>query len=156
MTNRKAAAVCLAGALLLGPAALGSTRTISDPDDVPKHRVDIKSASAGHVNGKLKHTVVSYRRFRTSRGPCLTLETKPVRGRDFQVCGYGNMVNLQQQRSRPTVAIRRPNWHTIVYVFKRRAIGNPSSYKWFVVEEGPDECPNCDRAPNKGMVLHRH
>ena len=159
MNNKKATAFGLVAALLLGPAALGSTRTISDPDDVPRRRIDIKSASAGHVNGKLKHTIVSYRRFRTSRGPCVNFETKPKAGRDFQVCGFGNMTNLHQEETKGTADIRRPNMRTIVYVFRPRAIGRPSVYKWFVREEGREiqdtpECPNCDRAPNRGMVRH--
>lgn len=146
--------ILIALLLLGGPAAIGSTRKISDPNDVAKHRVDIKSVSAGHARNKLKHKIVAFRRFRTSRGPCLTIESKPRAGRDYQVCGFGNMTNLHQQETKPSVTFRRPNRRTIVYLFRPRAIGGPNVYKWYVVEAGNDRCEECDRAPNRGMVRH--
>ena len=153
-SNKGVATTVIVAALLAGPAAWGSRRTISDPNDVASRRIDVKSASHGHSRSKLKHTIVSYRRFRTSRAPCLTIESKPRAGLDFQICGYGNMTNLHEQRTRGTVAFRRPNRRTIVYLFRRRAIGRPDVYKWFIEEEGGDRCSQCDRAPNRGMVRH--
>ena len=152
--TRKAATLGLAAALLAAPAAFGSSRTISDPRDA-HHRVNIKSASHSHHNGKLKHTVVAYRSFRTSRGPCVTFETNGGGLPDYRVCGYENMIALHQQRTHATVDTRRPNGRTIVYIFRKRAIGNPNKYSWHVKEAGPDECPDCDRAPNSGKVRHR-
>ena len=152
-SRRAVAALVLGTLLLIAPAAFGSSRTISDRDDVPKHRVDIKSASHSHTRGKLKHTVVAYRAFKTSRGPCVTFETNGRGRKDYQVCGYSNMINLHQQTTKGTVSMRRPNRRTISYIFRPRAIGRPDVYKWFVIEPGSDEC-KCDRAPNKGLVRH--
>ncbi len=154
LRTRTSTAIALAFVLLAAPAALGSSRTISDPRDTTDHRVDIRSASHSHRNGKLVHTVVAYERFKTSRGPCVTFETTGGGRKDYQVCGYGNMTDLREQRTDGTAQIRRPNRKTIVYVFRKRAIGGPSVYKWLVEEPGPDECPNCDRAPNSGTVRH--
>ena len=153
LSSRALAALTIAVLLLVAPAAFGSSRRIPDGNDVPKHRVDIKSASHSHTRGKLKHTVVAYRAFKTSRGPCVTFETDGRGRKDYQVCGYSNMINLHQQTTKGTVNMRRPNRHTISYIFRPRAIGRPGTYKWFVVEPGPDEC-KCDRAPNKGLVRH--
>ena len=151
--KRVAPTIALALALLCAPAAFGSTRTISDPNDVPSNRIDVKSATAGHARNKLKHTIVSFRRFRTSRAPCLTIESKPRAGRDYRTCGLDNMINLHQHETKGTVAIRRPNRRTVVYLFRPRAIGRPNVYKWYIEEEGGDSC-QCDRAPNRGMVRH--
>ena len=151
---KRAATVGLAALILLAPAAFGNSRTISDPRDGGQ-RVDIRFASHSHRNGKLKHTVVAYRPFRTSRGPCVTFETSGGGLPDYRVCGYENMIALHEQRTHATVNTQRPNGRTIVYIFRKRAIGNPSSYRWHVKEAGPDECPDCDRAPNSGTVRHR-
>lgn len=152
--TRNGAALALSLLLLVAPAALGSSRTIRDPKDVPPRRIDIKSASHSHHNGKIKHKVVAYERFNTSRGPCVTFETNGGGRKDYQVCGYNNMTDLQQQRTHGTAKIRRPNRRSIVYIFRKRAIGNPNRYKWFIEEPGPDECRKCDRAPNSGLVRH--
>jgi hypothetical protein len=151
---RKPATLALGLVLLVAPAAFGSSRTVSDGRDTTQRRIDIKAVSHGHKNGKLKHTVVAYERFKTSRGPCVTFETNGGGRKDYQVCGYENMIDLHQQVTNATVNIQRPDRRTIVYIFRRKAIGRPGSYKWFVEEPGPDECPNCDRAPNSGMVRH--
>ncbi|MDQ4144262.1 MAG: hypothetical protein M3198_11065 [Actinomycetota bacterium] len=143
-----------AALLLAGPAALGSTRRISDPNDVPRRRVDVKSASHSHLGGRLKHTIVAFKAFRTSRGPCVTFETNGRGDADYRVCGLGNMTDLKEQVSKPVVSIRRPNPRTIVYVFRKKAIGSPGRYRWFVKEPGPNDCEICDRAPNSGMVTH--
>ncbi len=153
-TNKGVVIGLVVAAVLGGTAAFGSTRTISDPNDVAKHRIDIKSATAGHHRGKLKHTIVSYRGFRTSRAPCLTIESKPRAGRDYRVCGFDNMINMHQHETKGKVIFRRPNRRTIVYLFRARAIGGPNVYKWYIEEEGGDRCRECDRAPNRGMVRH--
>ena len=151
---KKPASIALGLVLLAAPAALGSSRTVSDARDTTRRRIDIKSVSHGHRNGKLTHTVRAHERFKTSRGPCVTFETNGGGKNDYQVCGYENMIDLRQQRTHATVHITRPDRRTIVYIFRKRAIGRPGSYKWFVEEPGPDECPNCDRAPNSGKVRH--
>ncbi len=153
-STRSVVALAFSFVLLLAPAAFGSSRTINDPKDVPPRRIEIKSVSHGHHNGKLKHTIVAHERFTTARGPCVVFETKGDRRNDYQVCGYGNMTDLRQQTTDSTVAIKRPNRRSIIYLFRPRAIGSPGSYKWFVEEFGVDACRSCDRAPNSGYVRH--
>ena len=140
---------------ILAGVAFASRKTISDPDDAPNRRVDIKSASHGHSGRRLVHTVVAYHRFNTSHAPCVIMDTSRSGADDYAACGLSGMFDLQQGTTTGNVLIDRPNRKTIVYKFKRRAIGQPVLYRWYVQDPGPDECPGCDRAPNEGYVLHR-
>ena len=152
--SRFTALVTLSLMIFAGSAFAGK-RTISDPNDVGRHRIDIKSASHGHSGRRITHTIVSYRRFNTSRAPCVIMETNQQGEDDFAACGLSGMINLHQQRTTGNLSIDRPNRKTVVYKFKRRAINQPVLYRWFIQDHGPDECPGCDRAPNNGYVLHR-
>lgn len=152
--TRRTAALALSFVMLLAPAAFGSSRTVRDPKDVPPRRIDIKAVSHSHHNGKLKHTVVAYERFTTARGPCVIFETNGGGKKDYRVCASTNMTNLREQQTTATVVMKRPNRRTIVYIFRKRAIGSPSRYGWFVKEYGLDRCRSCDRAPNSGLVRH--
>lgn len=142
--------------LLVAGVALASRRTISDGNDAPRKRVDIKRASHGHKGRKIVHTIVAYNRFRTSRGPCVMMDTNSTDGDDFAACGVGSgLINLNQQRTGGRLSIARPNRKTIVYKFRPRAIKQPAAYEWYVYGPADDECPGCDRAPNQGTVRHR-
>lgn len=142
--------------LFVAGVALASRRTISDGDDSPRQRVDIKSASHGHKGRKIVHTIVAYNRFRTSRGPCVMMDTNSRDGDDFAACGLGSgLINLNQQRTGGHLSITRPNRKTIVYRFRPRAIKHPVAYEWYIFGPADDECPGCDRAPNRGSVGHK-
>lgn len=138
--------------LMFGAVAFGASGVVSDPADNPDGRVDIKRASHGRDGSKIKHTVVAYKRFNTSRGPCVYMDTKGTPAADFAACGLAGMINLNQQRTSGNLSIKRPDRKTIVYKFRPRAIKKPGSYDWYVEEPG-EEC-GCDRAPNHGRVTH--
>lgn len=139
--------------MMFGAVAFGASGRISDPSDNSDGRVDIKRASHSRDGSKIKHKVVAYQRFKTSRGPCVYMDTKGSQAAEFAVCGLaGGMINLKQQRTSGSVSIKPPDRKTIVYKFKPRALKKPGSYNWYVEEPGED-C-DCDRAPNHGTVTH--
>ena len=154
--NRFALLVALVVVLQAAGIALASTRTISDGNDTPRKYVDIKSASHGHRGRKLVHKIVAYNRFRTSKAPCVLMDTNAADGDDYAACGLGaGLIDLNQQRTSGRLRIVRPNNRTVVYRFRPRAINHPVAYQWHIAFPREDECPRCDRAPNNGTVGHQ-
>jgi hypothetical protein len=136
--------------------ALASSRRITDGNDAPRKKVDIKSATHGHRNNKLVHKVVAYNKFRTSKAPCVFMDTNASDGDDYAACGLGSgMIDLNQQTTAGRLHISRPNRRTVVYRFRPRAINHPVAYEWYTAPPREDECPQCDRAPNNGSVGHQ-
>lgn len=158
MSHRNRFVTLLAATLvvLMVGVALASSRTISDGDDAPRKKLDIKSASHGHRGPKIVHKIVAYNRFRTSHAPCVFMDTNNTDGSDYAACGLGSgLININQERTGRRLRITRPNRKTVVYKFRPRAIGNPVAYRWYTAAPREDECSGCDRAPNNGTVRHR-
>lgn len=152
MKNRsRFTALLMAGVLVLfGSVASADTKTIQDAQDRPSDEggIDIKSASHGHTpSGKLKHKIVSFDTNADLEQVCLHVKTSAGQ---FYTCGFG-MYNSQDQQVGNVKEVR-PNNKTIVLKFNKNAIGNPSSYSWWVVSS--NYCQACDRAPNTGRARH--
>lgn len=144
-------ALVMAGMLVLfGSIATANIKTIQDPADRPNSEggIDIKSASHGHTKtGKLKHKIVTYDVIAELEQACLYIKTAAD---TYYSCGYKMYNSADQQTGGLTES--RPNNKTIVFKFKPGAIGNPSTYLWWV--EANNYCQQCDRAPNTGKVRH--
>ena len=137
------AVLCVATAV---PFALADKKTFSDPKDAPG-RVDIKTVKQGHDGTKLVHRIVGYAKIRKGEEPGLNVYAGKFDriGASYQVSSFGVTNGRGEKTGNATM--RRPDSKTVVYKFKKGAIGNPASYKWqaCVCIEGDRQ----DLAPNK-------
>jgi hypothetical protein len=152
--RRSAAAGLAAGvalSLLVATVVLADTTKITDAKgDVQQGSVDIKSALAGHTStGKLRHVVVAYATFKTGQAPCIHIKTVHFKQDDFIICGDGVILAAATGGTAGTATVTRPDQHTVQYVFTKKALDNPSKYRWRIVDANFD-----DAAPNQGYVVH--
>jgi hypothetical protein len=59
-----------------------------------------------------------------------------------------------QPAVRGPAAAGRPSAHKIVITFKKKLIGSPSRYGWYVAMPSDGDAPPYDRAPNTGFKKH--
>lgn len=168
----------LAGVLVLlnVPLGLASTESFSDPRndlDPPAAsnaaNYDIVRATEGHSNGRLVHTVSvagSIANPASADPPMLWIEDPDEPNRTAQcryfigrvegklgvfTCGYGDRV--------ASARIRRTSSRTVRYEFSPKAIGNPASYRWAFLTEGPTQGTTSllDRLPSgdNAFVTHK-
>ena len=122
--------VATAALSALCSVALADKTTINDPKDAPG-RVDIKTVTAGHDGTRLVHRIVGYAKIRKGEEPGVSVyagKWDRVGGPSYQVTTFGVTDGRGQKTG--NVTTRRPNGRTVVYKFKKGAIGNPASYKW--------------------------
>ena len=110
---------------------------------------DLRKAGHGHTrDGRLRHRITTYGTT-NEHAPCVILAAG---GTEYGVCSDGSVGNLEDFRITGEAKVRRPDEHTIVYIFSKKSIGNPSSYRWYV--EGVACSDRCDRLPDSGKVRH--
>lgn len=151
MKNRLLGLVMAGMLVLIGSVASADTKTISDGKDPDNGGIDIKSATAGHTpTGKLKHKIGTYDQIGDMEQACLFITT--VEG-DYFTCGYRMYDSNDNETGGVTES--RPDNKTIIFKFKKSAIGSPDFYSWRVEAGNYCSGTDCDRAPNKGMVPHK-
>ena len=97
-----------------------------------------------------------YNKFRTSKAPCIFMDTNANDGADFAACGLGSgMINLNQQRTGGKLKIIRPNRKTVIYKFRRRAINHPVAYEWHVLHRARTSAPTAIAHPTSVGVGHQ-
>jgi hypothetical protein len=140
-------------ALLIAANALADTTTVQDKRNTRLNRFDIKSATAGHEQGLLEHTIRTYRSWRSKelvstrsepRDICVYIwraKSDPTEQQDYQICSYfkdgklrGSVFHVRPPRRRTgRLFVRRLDAHSVTYRFEKRTIGNPRRYQWQVV-----------------------
>lgn len=144
-------ALLLLAAALGAGAALGDTTTIQDAKDATGKGPDIKTATAKHANGKLKHVITTYNSFTKAKGPCVHIQTKSTQNDDYIICPDGDVLHASKGTVTGHATVAHPNATTISYVFGKNTIGSPGKYRWRAVS---DTC-FCDVAPDEGSVTHK-
>jgi len=144
------AAVALPGGLAL---ADGTERLDPTGDAAPAF-TDIRRVSATHgKGGRLRHTIYLVDADAASRS--LAQLTVRARGKLYLIDARG-VTTLSTGSSARKVARVRRRGNRIVFTFHRRLIGNPRRYRWLATVGSNDTSPGeFDRAPDRGMVLHR-
>ena len=152
MSKRAGIGLMTAALLLFGSVALANTKAIQDGNDSSDADggIDIKTASHGHTpTGKLKHKITTYDVIGDMEQACLFITTS---AEEYYSCGFG--VYNSDDKQTGSLTESRPDNKTIIFKFKKSAIGNPESYKWRVEAGNYCSPENCDRAPNTGSVRH--
>ena len=147
-TRRLVIPTAVIAAVAVGASlALADRKTFEDPKDAPG-RVDIKEVRAGHdPKGRLVHRIVGYGTIRDGEEPGVNVYAGQFTevGSSYQVSSFG-VTNGRGEKTGRT-KMKRPDNKTVVYKFRKGAIGNPNSYKWqaCVCVEGDQQ----DLAPDK-------
>ena len=160
--RRSVLALATAGvSILAAGVAPADTGTAADPKErgIPKN-YNITQVGQGHTNGgELSHTVSVKGRYPdafpfTSDVPILTIDPEEVGGEVYTVQVYedgsSDVTSGFDQTGSAIYTLMDKN--TLRITFPPSAIGDPSNYTWRAnyYREGKD-----DRAPNRGMYLHR-
>lgn len=158
---RKLTAVALLVGMMAFGAAHADTVTKKDPQGDTDSRydnpADIRSATAGHTKtGKLKHTIVLWNKVTELNRPFVgiatntavaTCEDSPFRGELLDIgSSSGDVEHHCGGPSPGTFRVKRPNAHTIVYIFSKKVLvnrtGDPTrKYFWAIYHKG-DEAPD--------------
>lgn len=143
--------------------AMANTTTVGDPRGDAGGGLNLKSATAGHTRaGLLKHTIVQYNPIDKTNPPSLVINGGPTgacrspSNKYYQALGVKlGALPTDKGFYRPcngavSGSFNRsyPNRFTVVYTFKRAAIGGPGRYFWAVRIHGTGEA-NQDELPNR-------
>ncbi len=183
MQTRLAVAATLLVAMALAGVAVADTTTVDDRRNVRANLFDIKRASAGHRSNLLRHTVDTFRSWRSKelkmsrRQPRIICIYVWKAGRDagkkqdFEICSAfkdgklrASVLQVRPKRKRVgTAKVRRLSKRSITYDLDPKAIGDPDSYQWQAVSGYTGKgCPRdppyqfgCDdSAPTGGVRVH--
>ena len=156
---RTTGAVAAATLALCVGIASANTKTVTDAqNDQGDGTLDLKSATHGHADGKLVHKVVTYGNFGSDRAGTISVSIT-VGSKFYSVSKYG-LWDQDAQETKP-ITVKRPTNNSIKFIFSKRQIGNPGSYKWFAQAVPPFPCLVCpDFLPDQSTtaeikVTHR-
>lgn len=171
--------------LAIAANAAADTTVVRDKRNTRLNRFDIKSATAGHSEGMLEHTISTYRTWRPKelrstedepRDICVYIwraKSDTKEQQDYQVCARykdgkleGSVFHVRPPRRRTgKVFIRRFGPSSIIYRFEKKAIGNPRRYQWKAVtgytgrgcpKDPPFQFGCDDSAPSGAGVVKVH
>jgi hypothetical protein len=130
-----------------GSLALADKKTFDDPKD-SKGSLDIKEVRSGHdPKGRLVHRIETYGKMAEGQEPGVSVYAGEFDKGDshYLISSFGVTNGFGEKTGR--VKMKRPDNKTVVYKFRKGAIGNPGSYKWqsCVCPEGEQQ----DLAPDK-------
>ena len=183
MQTRLAVAATLLVAMALTGVAVADTTSVDDRRNVRANLFDIKKATAGHRSELVRHTVETYRPWRSNelrmsrkrpRIICIYIwkATRDAgRKQDFEICSAwkdgelrASVLQVRPKRKRVGKAnVHRLSLRSITYDFDFKAIGRPASYQWQAVSGYTGKgCPKdppfqfgCDdSAPTGGVRVH--
>jgi hypothetical protein len=154
-----------ATAVLSSGVANADLKRIRDPRGDSQGTIDIGRAVADHYKGLLRHKIVTYGPFRSSnpQRPCVFIDGPSGK---YRICGH-TVYNFSKHRRAGRALMRRPDAHSIIYLFSPETIGNPPYYRWLVGSVGfpvtsnkPRSCKRtggfCDIAPGNFFgIRHR-
>ena len=180
MQIRLAVAATMLVAMALAGAAVADTTTVDDRRNVRANVFDIKQATAGHRSNLIRHTIETYRPWRSKE---LKMSRKRPRivcvyvwkaqrdaggKQDFEVCSAwrdgrlrASVLQVRPKRKRVGPAkVHRLSLRSITYDFDPGLIGDPGSYQWQAVSGYTGKgCPKdppfqfgCDDSAPTGSV----
>jgi hypothetical protein len=170
----------LAAAAAFATIAVANTTTVTDPKgdvrctDESNHVTkcppsssnmhappDLRSASAGHAGGKLKHVVRGWTRLYAKDIKSFGAVGLEIHagGHAYFTIGNGGSSEMHQSPSGKvsgSVTVTQVDSHTVKFVFAKSAIGSPAKYTWRAQDNAAcEKCTPSDRVPNTGFVTHK-
>ena len=133
--------------------AVADTTTVDDRRNVRANLFDIKQASAGHRSNLIRHTVETFRSWRSKELKMSRREPRIIciyvwkagrdagKKQDFEICSAwkdgklrASVLQVRPKRKHVGKAkVHRLSLRSITYDFDPKAIGNPDSYQWQAV-----------------------
>jgi hypothetical protein len=163
--------------------ALADKLTTRDKRNVAANPFDIKEATADHDGTLLRHTIRTYRAWRSGelrsspkrpRVFCLYVWSGPSAAKrkpDYQICATYRKRKLRaylfeagsKRRTQGGITVKRLDLRSVTFTFGPETIGAPNRYRWQAVTGYTGKgCPRdppfqfgCDdSAPTKGTMVH--
>jgi hypothetical protein len=176
--------VALAVLAAAAGSAVADTITVHDQRNARANRFDILSATAGHKETLLRHTIRTYRPWRSNelvstkkrpRDICIYIwraKSDPKEQQDYQVCAYykkgklrGSVFHVRPPRKKTgKLEVQRFDSQSITYTFDPEAIGNPRLYQWQAItgytgrgcpRDPPFQFGCDDSSPTRAVKRHR-
>jgi hypothetical protein len=157
------------GVLLFGvlQLAIADSRSITDSDsDATPNSLDIVSATAGHEDGKLRHTVTTDAPLNKDSDAQVLLQidfegsSKCERELIWPPSGSSRVIHCGLGPTSKRGTISHPSPRTLKFVFSKNAVDVTDKYGWRVItRKCPESCPIVDSAPNQDgnrVVYIRH